>query len=94
MRTHWTEALLDRVRERAAAGDSVIRAADALNVSPRSLSVMASKHRIRFKSRKRGRKSAAIKQLAVQLAARNARAREIAAAKAEAHEAPLYRGWP
>jgi hypothetical protein len=94
MRTRWTEALLDRVREHAASGDSCSRTAYLLNVPESSLSVVASRHRIRFKSRKRGRKSAAIKQLAVQLAARNARAREIAAAKAEAPQAPLYRGWP
>lgn len=95
MRTCWTEALLDRVRERAAAGDSVIRAADALNVSPRSLSVIASQRRIRFHSRtKPERMPAARSSIEARRTARDALAREIAAAKAEAPQAPLYRGWP
>jgi hypothetical protein len=86
MNVKWTPALLDAVRARAKAGDTMRRAASLLNVPVSSLESQASAHQIHFHGQS-GRVSTAISRLE----ARMAHAREIAQAVRERATAPDYK---
>lgn len=102
--TKWTPQLLDRVRALAETGITAQAVADALGVSISTMRPIANRAGIHFRGKTWQRRSErpAIPVLAwvpsperVRLAARHDLDREIAAARAEAVSAPLYRGgWP
>lgn len=88
----WTPAMIERLRHKAAAGKYMSEAAAELGVLPNVIRYYADKHHIPFclaPIERRDKRLAAERE-----AAKETLRQEIAAAKNEAHETPLYRAWP